>query len=93
MNLVWSSRFTRAVKRLAKSRPSVLDDLDQTLRVLESAPHHPQLRTHKLKGDLKDCWACSAGYDFRLVFEFQKNTKTKEQEIHLLNAGTHDEVY
>ncbi len=93
MKLVWSSRFTRAVKRMAKIRPGVLDDLEQTLRLLESAPRHPSLRTHKLKGALKDCWACSAGYDFRLVFEFQKNPKSKEPEIHLLNAGTHDEVY
>lgn len=93
MNLVWTPRFTRAVKRLMNLRPGVLEDLEHTLRILESAPHHPSLRTHKLRGDLKDCWACSAGYDFRLVFEFQRNPKTKEREIHLLNAGTHDEVY
>jgi addiction module RelE/StbE family toxin len=93
MKLVWIPRFTRAVKRFAKTRPRLLDDLEQTLRLLESAPHHPSLRTHKLKGDLKDCWACSAGYDFRLIFEFQKNPKTREPEIHLLNIGTHDEVY
>ncbi len=57
------------------------------------ASAHPALRTHELKGDLKDCWACSAGYDCRLVFEIVKNPKTQESEILLHTAGTHDEVY
>lgn len=93
MTLVWTSRFTRTLRRLARRQPALLDDVEAALRLLESDPHHPALRTHKLKGDLRHCWACSAGYDLRIVFEFQHHPKTSEQEILLLTAGTHDEVY
>jgi len=93
MTLVWSSRFTRAVKKLARTKPGLLDDLETTLQQLELDPRHPSLRTHKLGGELRDCWACSAGYDFRVLFQFIRNPETREPEIHLLSLGTHDEVY
>jgi addiction module RelE/StbE family toxin len=55
-------------------------------------PFDPQLRTHKLKGKLKEVWACSIGYDLRLVFEFVKGSG-KEDDILLIEVGTHEEVY
>ena len=93
MKLVWSAKFTRAARKLARRKPDLLDALDAALRQLEADPYHSSLRTHKLSGDFADCWACSAGYDFRLVFEFVRPTKGAKMEIHLLNVGTHDEVY
>ncbi len=51
------------------------------------------LETHKLKGRLSGAWACSAGYDLRIVFEFVKVGKGKNDDIFLLEIGTHDEVY
>ena len=93
MTLVWSSRFTRTVKKLARAKPGLLDDLETMLQQLKHDPHHPSLRTHKLGGELKDCWACFTGYDFRVLFQFTRHPKTHELEIHLLNLGTHDEVY
>ena len=51
----------------------------------------PSLKTHKLKGNLAGSWACSAGYDLRIVFQFAKH---KGSEAILLEAvGSHDEVY
>ena len=92
MKLVWSARFTRRAKKLSRRNPRLIDDLGAALQVLERDPHHPVLRTHKLSGDLEGCWACSAGYDVRVVFEFVKPAD-EAIEIHLLNLGTHDEVY
>jgi hypothetical protein len=52
---------------------------------------HRQLKTHKLKGRLVGSWACSAGYDLRMVFQF---VQYKGAEAILLESlGTHDEVY
>jgi mRNA-degrading endonuclease YafQ of YafQ-DinJ toxin-antitoxin module len=51
----------------------------------------PRLRTHKLKGNLANCWASSAGYDLRIVFELVPQSGT--EGILLLSVGTHDEVY
>ncbi len=50
-----------------------------------------RLKTHKLKGDLVGVWACSAGYDLRILFEFV--THSNAEAILLLTIGTHDEVY
>lgn len=93
MNLVWSAKFTRAVRRTTRRHPGLLDDLSAALEALAADYRHPSLHTHKLKGDLDGCWACSAGYDLRVVFEFCRHPKTRDLEIHLLNVGTHDEVY
>ncbi|MEA3414675.1 MAG: plasmid stabilization protein [Thermodesulfobacteriota bacterium] len=56
-------------------------------------PFAPQLETHKLKGKLSGSWACSAGYDLRIVFDFVKAKKGSADDILLLAIGTHDEVY
>ncbi len=53
----------------------------------------PVLRTHKLKGELSSTWACTVEYDCRIVFEFVKSPVTGEEEILLIDIGTHDEVY
>ncbi len=50
-----------------------------------------RLNTHKLKGELKDSYACSAGYDLRIIFKFVEYEQT--QAILLESIGTHDEVY
>jgi len=62
-----------------------------TLELLAADAFHPQLKSHKLKGKLAGSWACSAGYDLRIVFQFVKHSG---QEAILLEAlGTHDEVH
>ena len=93
MKLVWSAKFTRAVRKMARRKPGVVEQLDAALHRLERDPYDPALRTHKLAGEFEGCWACSAGYDFRIVFEFVRPRKGAAMEIHLLNVGTHDAVY
>jgi mRNA-degrading endonuclease YafQ of YafQ-DinJ toxin-antitoxin module len=51
------------------------------------------LETHKLKGKLSGPWACSVGYDLRIIFDFVKTEKGKEDDVFLIEIGTHDEVY
>ncbi|HXO22466.1 MAG TPA: plasmid stabilization protein [Thermoanaerobaculia bacterium] len=49
------------------------------------------MRTHKLKGKLEGSWACSAGFDLRIVFSFASG---EGSEAILLEAiGAHEEVY
>lgn len=52
-----------------------------------------QLETHKLKGKLSGSWACSVGYDLRIIFDFIKNEKQQADDIFLIGIGTHEEVY
>jgi mRNA-degrading endonuclease YafQ of YafQ-DinJ toxin-antitoxin module len=76
-----------------RKRPDLNSDIAEALRLLLVNPFAPQHETHKLKGKLSGSWACSAGYDLRIVFDFVKAEKDKDDDILLLAIGTHDEVY
>jgi addiction module RelE/StbE family toxin len=91
--LVFSSSFKRAFKTTIKRRPDLQAKIEERLRLLATDPHNPILRTHKLKGKLSGAWACSVEYDCRIVFSFVQNQETEEEEIILIDLGTHDEVY
>ncbi|HVR98629.1 MAG TPA: type II toxin-antitoxin system mRNA interferase toxin, RelE/StbE family [Thermoanaerobaculia bacterium] len=83
--------FVRAARRLAKKDPSSISAFQNTLRLLAEDASHPQLRTHKLKGKLEGFWACSVGYDLRIVFRFVQHEGS--EAILLESVGTHEEVY
>jgi mRNA-degrading endonuclease YafQ of YafQ-DinJ toxin-antitoxin module len=89
--LIQSPTFLRAARRFIGKHPGVADDVRSTLKLLSEDAFDPCLRTHKLKGRLAGCWASSAGYDVRIVFEFV--SQGGEEAILLLSIGTHDEVY
>ena len=91
MKIIASKTFTRDVKRFLKRNPQFVENVSVTISLLESDAFHPQLKTHKLKGSLKDCWACSVAYNLRIVFEITKYEN--DDAILLQTIGTHDEVY
>lgn len=93
ITLVWSKRFIKAVKKITKKNPEIISSLAIILERLQIDPFHPTLKSHKLKGSLSGCWACSVEYDYRIIFEIYKTGNEKEIEILLLSFGTHDEVY
>jgi addiction module RelE/StbE family toxin len=89
--LVPSPAFLRDSKRLRKKDRQASERLRETLTVLAEDAFDPRLKTHKLSGELEDCWACTVSYDLRLVFEIGKFEE--EDAVILLSVGTHDEVY
>jgi len=91
--LIWGKTFVKVFKRTIKKHPTLSKDIEKTLRLLAEDPFDPQLETHKLKGKLSGTWACSVGYDLRIVFDFVKSEGIKEDGIFLIEIGTHDEVY
>ena len=89
--LLPSKAFVRSARRFVQKHPLLGPELQLTLELLAADAFHAQLKTHKLKGKLAGSWACGAGYDLRIVFQFVKHG---EQEAILLECiGTHDEVY
>lgn len=86
-----STAFLRAAKRVVRRQPALAGDIQETLRLLSEDAFDSRLRTHKLKGELDGSWACSAGYDLRIVFTFEE--QEGEEMILLETIGTHDEVY
>ncbi|MGK7927568.1 MAG: type II toxin-antitoxin system YafQ family toxin [Spirulina sp.] len=93
MNLIVSSSVKRALKATVKKHPKLQERIAEKLNLLSSEPFNPILRTHKLKGDLAGSWSCTIEYDCRVLFDFVKNEETGEEEILLIDIGTHDEVY
>ncbi|PSB04600.1 type II toxin-antitoxin system RelE/ParE family toxin [Merismopedia glauca] len=91
--MVWSSGFSRTLKRLIRQKPQLRLTIEQTIQQLAEDPFHPSLRTHKLKGELSDKWACSIDYNNRILFKFVENFDSGTEEILLLTVGSHDEVY
>jgi addiction module RelE/StbE family toxin len=89
--LVRSNAFVRAAKRSIKRAPRAADDIRNALELLSENAFHPKLKTHKLKGKLESSWACSAGYDLRIVFRF--DTFQGKEAIFLETVGSHEEVY
>lgn len=89
--LLRSGSFVRAARRMVRKRPHVAHDLQVALTQLSEDAFHAQLRTHKLKGKLAGSWACSVGYDLRIVFSFVEDQG--EEAILLEAVGTHEEVY
>jgi addiction module RelE/StbE family toxin len=58
---------------------------------LEKLKENPRgcLDAHKLKGKLFGLWGCSLGYDLRMVYKINDETK----EIIVFSVGTHKMVY
>lgn len=52
--LLRSTSFIRAARRMLKKYPLIADDLGSVLELLANDAFHPFLKTHKLKGILKD---------------------------------------
>ncbi|NCS79641.1 MAG: type II toxin-antitoxin system mRNA interferase toxin, RelE/StbE family [Microcystis aeruginosa Ma_QC_Ch_20071001_S25] len=89
--LLRSNIFIRNARKIVKKQPFLAQNIRETLDLLCVDPFQPRLRTHKLKGELKDSYACSVGYDLRIVFKFVEYAQ--KQAILLESIGTHDEVY
>jgi len=90
-HLIFSPAFVRAAKKYLKRHPQSKAALQATLELLASDAYDARLKTHKLKGDFANVWACSVEYDLRILFEFV--TRDDKKEILLLTVGSHDEVY
>jgi addiction module RelE/StbE family toxin len=89
--LIYSSSFQRRLKKLLNKQPEYLYTIQAVLPALANNAHDPSLNTHKLKGNLKGTWSCSAGYDLRIIFEFLE--LNGQEHINLISIGSHDEVY
>jgi addiction module RelE/StbE family toxin len=88
INIVWDPGFKKAYQKKIKTDDNLKKKFWKTMKLFSSNPFSKQLRTHKLTGTLKGLWAFSVDYDTRVIFSF-----LKDDEILLIDIGSHDEVY
>lgn len=91
--LVLTPKFKRAFRKFVKRNYKLQKSIENTLVQMEQDVFASHIGTHKLSGQLFGLWACSCGYDCRIVFAIEKDKQSGEEIILLLDIGTHDEVY
>ena len=87
--LVTTVSFERRARKFLTKHPDLRSRFIETFEKLRSDPFEPGLRLHPLGGKLQGLQAVSLTYSYRITLTIQ----ITEQEILLLDIGTHDEVY
>ena len=83
MKIIYGSKFEREYKKL----PWRIKDLaEEKEKIFRENLFDPRLKTHKLSGKLKDFWAFSVDYKYRIIFEISKDKKT----IYFHSVSDHD---
>lgn len=88
-SVVFSETYVRTEKRFLKRHPDLKKRYRKTLDLLEKNPFYPSLRLHPLHGKFLGLYSVSISMQYRITLELE----IREQEIILVNVGSHDEVY
>lgn len=81
MKIYYSSKFEREYRRLPKRIKLLAEKREQIFR---KDPFNAQLKTHRLKGRLKEYWSFSIDLHYRMIFEF-----VGKDIVWLHSVGTH----
>lgn len=67
MEIDYSPKFKKQFKKLPKKTKELALKFEVLFR---ENPFNPKLKTHKLHGTMKEYWAFSIYYDYRIGFTF-----------------------
>lgn len=81
--------FDKKSVKFFKKHRDLVPKFKEVIEKLIDDPFENSLKTHKLKGNLSDYHACSLTYQYRIVLTIE----IKDEDIILVNIGTHDDVY
>lgn len=84
MKIYYSSKFAKEYKKIPRNIKLKAENKEIIFR---KNPFDSRLKTHRLKGILKDFWAFSIDYQYRIIFEFRDY-----QTVWFHSVGTH-EIY
>jgi len=83
----YAPAYLKRAQKISKHNPHLKETYTAVLQHLTDNPFDPILHTHPLSGNLKGKYACSLAYRLRIVFTLTDDT------VHLLDIGSHDEIY
>ena len=75
IKIAYSPAFARAYKKQIKNQSELQELFNERVDLFIQDPYHPQLRTHKLKGILKDFYSFNLDYDLRVIFYFASDNE------------------
>jgi addiction module RelE/StbE family toxin len=87
--IIYTKSYNKRASKFIKKHPELLGQYEKTLKLLELNPQHPSLRLHELKGKLKGLHSISINISYRITLELI----ITENEIILIDVGTHNRVY
>ena len=85
--IAFSSSFKRAFRKRMRKDADLEARFWRRIEAFLADPFSPNLRAHRLSGNLKDLWSFSIDTDLRVIFYFEGDLAV------FIDLGTHDEVY
>jgi addiction module RelE/StbE family toxin len=82
MKIEYSPKFVKQFKKLPKEAQKNALVCE---RIFRENPFHPKLKTHKLHGTMKEYWAFSISFSYRIGFTFIDGDFVRFHAV-----GTHD---
>lgn len=82
MDIEYSSKFKRQFKKLPREVKESAVKCEKLFRV---NPFDPKLKTHKLHGTMREYWAFSISYSYRIGFTFVDGSLVRFHAV-----GSHD---
>jgi addiction module RelE/StbE family toxin len=87
--IVTPDQFLRQARKFFRKHPDLKPQFARVVSDLQTDPFQPRLRLHPLTGKLAGCHAVSLTWSYRITLTLL----VTEQEIILLDIGSHDDVY
>jgi mRNA interferase YafQ len=82
-----ASYFEKKLKAFYWKHPEFSADPEAVIIAIATDPRAPALKTHRLRGQLRDCFAARITHQYRVVFVLDFDRVT------FIDSGTHDDVY
>ena len=81
VRIVYTTHFVRALRTLD---PDLKDLIRERTLLFQTNCFDPKLKTHKLKGRLKDYWSYSLTHSHRVLFQFMS-----KDAVGFIDVGDH----
>ena len=85
--ILTTSRFDRRLKSFSLRHSHLIGEIKETMNEVARDYRQTFLKTHRLHGSLKDCFAVRLSYEYRIVFVVEK------ESVIFIDIGDHDDVY